>query len=143
MRRQTQGHGAHLLRFDREHHHLRALDRARVVGGGLDAVVPDQPLKLLRVRIGNHHPLSRQAAFGQAPDERGGHIAAADERKPTYVVNARSSWCIPPAIPCLIASRTTPYLFGAASRLRRSRTRNPRSSPSTVYRACDRSRSAL
>src|SRR5258706_924774 len=95
MRCQIQGHGANLLRFDGEHHHFGALDRARVVGGGPDAVFPDQALQLLLVRIGNHHPLIRQAAFGQAPDQRSGHIAAAYERKPTYVVHDRPSFCRP------------------------------------------------
>ena len=50
-------HGAHLLRFDGKYHHFGALDRARVVGGGLDAVISRQLLQLLLARIGNHHPL--------------------------------------------------------------------------------------
>ena len=33
------------------------LHRARVVGGGLDAVVAHQPLQLILARIGNHHAL--------------------------------------------------------------------------------------
>src|SRR5258707_7142799 len=136
MRRHAQGHGAHLLRFDREYHHLRAFDRARVVGGGPDSIGPHQALQLLLVRIGDHHPLTREAAFGQTADQRSGHIAAADERKPTYIIHVRSLFVIrSPAWPRLTGSRTAPCRSAPASRLRRWRTRNPHSSPSTVYRA--------
>jgi len=86
MRCQPKSHGAHLLRFDGKHDHLGALHRARVVRRSLDGVVAHQPLQLVLAGVGYHEPLSRQAPLGQAADQRGGHVAAADECQLSYIV---------------------------------------------------------
>ena len=80
---QRQRHGTHLLRLHREHHDLGAARRAGVVRRALDAVVADQALQLLGARIGDRDALARKPAPGQAADQGGGHVAAADECKST------------------------------------------------------------
>ena len=62
------------------------MHRTGIVGRRLDVKVAHQPLQLILVGIGNHQPPGGYAAFDEAADQRGGHVAAADKCKPAYVV---------------------------------------------------------
>ena len=69
----------HHLRLDRQHDHVRALDRLGVAGKGFDAVLGADFAALFGAAVTGANGAGISALSAQSADQAGGHIAGADK----------------------------------------------------------------